>query len=130
MRAFRIVIAGHGELPTALLSTAEMIVGRIDDAYAVSLGAEESPEGYIERLRVAFDGRPALVLCDLAGCTPANCALRIKATTVMTTTVMTGVNLGIAVEAVLWTGPLDEALAERLLSAGRDGISVAATGRS
>src|SRR3972149_265937 len=37
MRAFRIVVAGHGDLAAALVAAAEMICGRIPDLHPVAL---------------------------------------------------------------------------------------------
>ena len=79
MRAFRIVIAGHGTLPAALLSTAEMICGPVADIAAVGLQPTDSPDSYAASLRdaIVHDGRCVLVLCDLLGGTPFNLASAI-----------------------------------------------------
>ena len=123
MRAFRIVIAGHGEFPAALLSTAEMICGPIADAVAVGLGAADSPDTYAEALRSAIghDGRRVLVLCDLLGGTPFNVASAIARRSPRVVC-LSGANLAMAVEAALADGDLDDALVERLLETGRSGI--------
>ena len=78
MRTFRIVMAGHGTLPAALLATAELICGPIADMAAVGLEPTESPDHYAEGLRAAIgrDGRRVLVLCDLLGGTPFNVGFR------------------------------------------------------
>jgi len=123
MRSFRIVLAGHGTLPAALLATTEMICGPVADIAAVGLTAGESPDHYAEELRAAIghDGRRVLVLCDLLGGTPFNVASAVARRSSRVVCV-SGMNLGMAVEAALASGDLDEALAERLLAAGRDGI--------
>ena len=54
MRGFRIVIAGHGTLPAALLATTELICGEIPDLAAVGLSASESPDHYAEGLRATI----------------------------------------------------------------------------
>jgi len=59
VRSFRIVIAGHGTLPAALLGTAEMICGPIADIAAVGLHGR----GY-RRVRFVFDtveGTPKII---------------------------------------------------------------------
>ena len=123
MRAFRIVIAGHGEFPAALLSTAEMICGPIADAVAVGLGAADSPDTYAEALRSAIghDGRRVLVLCDLLGGTPFNVASAIARRSPRVVCI-SGANLATTIEAALAEGNLDDGQIERLLDAGRDGI--------
>lgn len=123
MRGFRIVIAGHGTLPAALLATTELICGEIPDLAAVGLSASESPDHYAEGLRAAIgrDHRPVLVLCDLLGGTPFNVASAIGRRSPRVVCIA-GANLAMAVEAALADGDLDDALVERLIEVGRTGI--------
>ncbi|MFI5258643.1 MAG: PTS sugar transporter subunit IIA [Candidatus Limnocylindrales bacterium] len=131
MRAFRIVIAGHGTLPAALLATAELICGPLADAVAVGLEPHESPDGYATALRAAIDGehnpahagraRRVLVLTDLLGGTPYNLASAIARRSPRIVC-LSGANLAMAVEAALADGDLDDALVERLVEVGQAGI--------
>jgi mannose/fructose-specific phosphotransferase system component IIA len=135
VRAFRIVLAGHGALPAALLATAELICGPVADIAAVALEPAESPDRYAEYLRSAIgsDGphdvetarsaraRRVLVLCDLLGGTPFNVASAIARRSPRIVCV-SGANLAMVVEAALADGDLDEALVEHLLEVGRSGI--------
>jgi mannose/fructose-specific phosphotransferase system component IIA len=123
VRAFRIVVAGHGTLPAALLATTELIVGPLSDVAAASLAPDESPDAYAEGLRAAIghDGRRVLVLCDLLGGTPFNVASAIARRSPRIVC-LAGANLAIAIEAVMADGDLDEILIERLIEAGRSGI--------
>jgi mannose/fructose-specific phosphotransferase system component IIA len=123
VRAFRIVIAGHGTLPAALLATAELICGPIADIAAVGLDPTESPDHYTDALRAAIgrDHRRVLVLCDLLGGTPFNVASAIARRSPRVVC-LSGANLAMAVEAALADGDLDDALVERLLETGRSGI--------
>jgi mannose/fructose-specific phosphotransferase system component IIA len=123
VRSFRIVIAGHGTLPAALLGTAELICGPIADIVAVGLEAGASPDRYAGDLRAAIgaDHRRVLVLCDLLGGTPYNVATAIARRSPRIAC-LSGVNLAMTVEAALAEGDLDEALVERLLDVGRSGI--------
>jgi mannose/fructose-specific phosphotransferase system component IIA len=123
VRGFRIVIAGHGTLPAALLATTELICGEIPDLAAVGLSASESPDHYAEGLRAAIgrDHRPVLVLCDLLGGTPFNVASAIGRRSPRVVCIA-GANLAMAVEAALADGDLDDALVERLIEVGRTGI--------
>jgi PTS system N-acetylgalactosamine-specific IIA component len=123
VRAFRIVIGGHGTLPAALLATAELICGPLADITAVSLDPDVSPDGYADALRAAIgqDGRRVLVLCDLLGGTPFNVASAIARRSPRIVC-LSGANLGMTVEAALAHGGLDDDLVERLLEAGRTGI--------
>ena len=123
MRAFRIVLAGHGTLPDALLATAELVCGPLADVTAVDLEPDETPDRYAEQLRAAIghDGRPVLVLADLLGGTPYNVAAAIVRRSTRVACVA-GANLAMVVEAVLATEPLSDSLIERLVEVGRRGI--------
>jgi PTS system N-acetylgalactosamine-specific IIA component len=123
VRAFRIVIAGHGTLPGALLTTSELICGPIADITAVGLAATDSPDRYADALRGAIgrDHRRVLVLSDLLGGTPFNVASAIARRSPRIVC-LSGVNLAMTVEAALADGDLDDALVERLLETGRSGI--------
>lgn len=124
MRAFGIVITGHGILPAALLASTELICGPVAGIAAVGLEPGESPDHYSDALRAAIGhgaGR-MLVLCDLLGGTPFNVASAIARRSPRVICI-SGVNLAIAVEAALASGELDDALVERLLEVGRDGIT-------
>ena len=127
MRAFRIVIAGHGTLPASLLATAELICGDIPNAAAVGLAPSESPDHYAEELRAAIgrDGGTGagdvLVLCDLLGGTPFNVGAAISRRSPRVVCVA-GANLAMLIEAALTAEPLAKPLVERLLEVGRAGI--------
>jgi mannose/fructose-specific phosphotransferase system component IIA len=123
VRAFRIVIAGHGTLPAALLSTAELICGPVADIAAVGLQPTDSPDSYATSLRdaIGHDGRRVLVLCDLLGGTPFNLASAVARRSPRVVC-LSGANLAMAVEAALADGDLDDELVERLLEVGRSGI--------
>ena len=123
MRAFRIVIAGHGTLPAALLATAEMICGPLADISPVGLGPGDSPDTYADALRSAIgrDGRRVLVLCDLLGGTPFNVASAIARRSPRIVC-LAGANLAMTIEAALAEGDLDDELVERLLEVGRTAI--------
>ncbi len=123
MRTFRIVIAGHGALPSALLSTAELICGSIADIAAVGLQPADTPDHYAEGLRAAIghDDKCVLVLADLLGGTPYNVCAAIAGRSARVVCAA-GVNLPMVVEAALADGDLDDAFVERLLEVGRSGI--------
>ncbi len=60
MRSFRIVIAGHGAFPAALLASTEMICGPLADIVAAGIEPTDTPDRYAEALRAAIgrDGAP------------------------------------------------------------------------
>jgi mannose/fructose-specific phosphotransferase system component IIA len=123
VRAFGIIIAGHGTLPAALLASTELICGPVADIAAVGLQPAESPDHYADAMRgvIGHGSRQVLVLCDLLGGTPFNVASAIARRSPRVVCI-SGVNLALAVEAALADGELDDALVERLLEVGRDGV--------
>lgn len=123
MRAFRIVLVGHGSLPAALLATTELIVGAVPEIAAVSLGAHETPDHFAEALRNAIgrDHRRVLVLADLLGGTPYNVAAAIARRSSRVVCV-SGVNLAMTLEAALTDGQLTDEVVQRLVGTGRDGV--------
>ncbi len=115
------VVASHGGLAAALLEAAAMIAGPTEHATAVGLDPSDSPETYRERLLAAvLPGRPTLILTDLFGGTPQNVA--IAATRAQQARCISGANLGLVIEALTATEPLDDALVERLVEAARESI--------
>lgn len=89
-----LVVATHARLAEELLLTAELIVGRLEQSEAVSIGADASVDEARARLAAAVGrvntGDGVLVLTDMFGGTPANLALTFLDDKVE---VITGVNL-------------------------------------
>jgi mannose/fructose-specific phosphotransferase system component IIA len=126
MRDFRIVVAAHGDLAGALLSTAELICGRLDDVRAVGLLPTDSPESYSERFMEAA-GDPAaqlLILTDLVGGTPHNVAL-VATRRLPRAVLISGVNLAVLIEAAMSTDALNGKSVERLVANGREALASA-----
>ena len=127
-RPFRIVIATHGGLAAAFRDSAQLICGPTEGVIALGLDPEDSPESFADRLRTeigSLDG-PVLVLTDLPGGTPHNVA-SVVARSRPQTAVISGVNLGMVVEAATSTKSLDDEAVARLVSAGRESIVDATT---
>jgi mannose/fructose-specific phosphotransferase system component IIA len=123
MRDFRIVVAAHGDLAGALLSTAELICGRLEGVHAVGLLPADSPETYAERL-LAVAGDPddnLLILTDLVGGTPHNVAL-LATRRLPKAVLISGVNLAVLIEAAMSTDALDGESVERLVASGREAL--------
>ena len=111
-RPFRIVVVSHGELAAAMLGSAAMICGEVEDAVAVCLQPEDSPETYHERLLAAIgsDGRPVLILADLQGGTPYNVSSVVCRRALATgpeLALVCGVNLGMLLEVVTSLDSID-----------------------
>ena len=123
MRPFEVLIASHGPLASALLAAAEMICGSTQGVSAVSLQPEDSPESFADRLRQALKpGTPTLILSDLYGGTPHNVACAVIGRDSNEVRCLAGVNLGLLIEAITATEPLDDELVGRLVTSSRDAI--------
>lgn len=89
-----VIVTGHGKLGEELLRTAESVVGKLERATALSIGAESSMEdaraALKEAIRLVDDGDGVLILTDMFGGTPANLALTFLDSKIE---VLTGVNL-------------------------------------
>jgi mannose/fructose-specific phosphotransferase system component IIA len=123
MRDFRIVVAAHGDLAGALVSTAELICGRLEDVRAVGLLPTDSPESYAERFMEAA-GDPAdqlLILTDLTGGTPHNVAF-VATRRLPRAVLISGVNLAVLIEAATSIDALDGESVERLVASGREAL--------
>ena len=123
MREFRIVVAAHGDLADALLATAELICGPLDDVRAVGLRPDDSPETYAERFNAAVGDPDALtlILTDLSGGTPHNVALAATRR-LPGALLISGINLAVLIEAATSDGALDGAFVDSLVASGREAL--------
>ena len=121
-----IVVASHGDLASALISSAEMIVGSQDNVAAVCLDPEDNLEACHDALCAAIDrvqtDAGVIVLIDLFGGTPGNAAalgLRERSYPVVA-----GVNLPMLLEVLMSRlGSLSlKELTEIALQAGHNSI--------
>lgn len=119
-----IILACHGPMGAALKATAEMICGPLPHVSSLSLEADDSPEELTERLTAAvarIDG-PILVLADLAGGTPQNVAARVLHLRPQAA-LISGVSLGLVIEAALTLRSVDDAAIDALVERGRHALA-------
>lgn len=70
-----VLVAGHGPLPEALVSSARMVGGDLSAVRWISLMPNDTPLVFAARLREELAiHRPDVILSDLAGGTPHNTA--------------------------------------------------------
>lgn len=124
-----LVVATHGTLGEALLETVTMIIGRPEQACAVTLSRDHAPDELRELLvkaieEVGRDGDGVLVAADMFGGTPANIAMTLLESGRIE--LLTGVNLPMLLKFLTYRNncPLD-GLAQRLKEQARDGIVLA-----
>lgn len=120
-----IVLASHGSLARALLSSAEMIVGAQEHVETVCLEADANLESFHAELVAAMDkadaGAGVIVLIDLFGGTPGNAAaLSLSQRQVP---IVSGVNLPMLLEVMLARESMTpDALASHAFASGAKGI--------
>lgn len=91
-----LVVATHGNLGVELLLSAQMIIGPVRNAKAVSVNQDNSMEDIRDALTVAIaevgaDGNGVIIVADMFGGTPANVSMTLLEP--QSVEVLTGVNL-------------------------------------
>ena len=91
-----LVVATHGNLGGELLASAQMIIGPIRNARAVSINQDSSMEDIRDAIAAAItevgaDGNGVIIVTDMFGGTPANVSMTFLEPQVLE--VLTGVNL-------------------------------------
>lgn len=93
-----IVILNHGKFGEELISSAELIFGKIDDIQAVSLLTGMSIEEYCASVRTVIESLVGqkIILTDVYGGTPSNVALLLQKN--LKIEIVCGVNLPMLLE--------------------------------
>ncbi len=122
-----ILVVTHGNLGKEFLKTAELIMGKAENAEALALAYEDDVlvlrDVIKEKITELDQGDGVVVFTDLFGGSPSNAvaanlkALRFKG--------ITGLNLPMLIECVTMREQMSiEELAEHLQSAGKDGVKL------
>jgi mannose PTS system EIIA component len=97
-----LIVVTHGRLGAELITTAEFILGRIDNCTSISIDAQKSPEAMREEIGHAIkkidQGRGVILLTDMFGGTPSNLSLSFWAENRVE--VLSGVNLPMLIKMV------------------------------
>ncbi|MCL1985856.1 MAG: PTS sugar transporter subunit IIA [Betaproteobacteria bacterium] len=125
--AVGIIVVAHTDYASALLRTAEFILGPLGDCTSISVDVSFDVSETVQRLNDAAQrldkGAGVLILTDMFGGTPTNLSLALLNSHEVE--VVTGVNLPMVIKAFgARTLPLKE-LADLVGEAGRQGIVVA-----
>jgi PTS system mannose-specific IIA component len=101
LKQIPVLIIGHGDLPTALISSAVMLMGEREGIYPLCLREGDGLENFIQKageLIASFKEDTALlVFVDLQGGTPWNAVLGVNDPRVR---LVTGVNLPMLLEVL------------------------------
>ncbi|MCD5002374.1 PTS sugar transporter subunit IIB [Enterococcus saccharolyticus] len=115
-----IVFVGHGELPTAMKNSVQMIAGENKHLFSVSLLPEDGKEEFVEKLNklneslLSYD--TILFFSDLLGGSPNNGIVE-KYFSKSNVEIISGMNLPIVLTAIM-----AEHSTDMLISEGRNGI--------
>lgn len=125
---FGIVIITHGNLGKELLSTAEIITGKLENIVSVSFDSRQSPESTKKKIEEAIKKvdreKGIILLTDLFGGTPSNIAISFL--NHKNVEVVSGVNLPMTIK-IPFLKNVDNVheAAGMLKQYGRESISVA-----
>jgi mannose/fructose-specific phosphotransferase system component IIA len=114
------VVVAHGEMARGLVDAVKRISGHGEDVLAALSNDGRSPESLRAALEELLGDGPAVVFTDLQA---GSCALAAVATTRRrNTVVLCGANLPMLLDFVFHRDTPLDALADRLVEKGRDGI--------
>jgi mannose/fructose/sorbose-specific phosphotransferase system IIA component len=121
-----ILVVAHGNLAAELVASAAMIAGDVEDVVPVSLAVGERPEDLSGKIASALErlgpGRPAVLLVDLFGGSPATAAAQLLER-YPSLEIVTGVNLPMLLELLLTREGEDAAaLASSAARSGQEGV--------
>nr|SFZ88807.1 PTS system, mannose-specific IIB component / PTS system, mannose-specific IIA component [Loigolactobacillus rennini] len=121
----RLLLMSHGNMAQETLRSAELILGKIEQATAIGLQPEEGPDELFADAEKALAGikpdESAVVLVDLLGGTPSNVVVRLLAAH-PNLKIASGLNLPMLIDFVnqqLMGKTFDKA---QLLTAARNGV--------
>lgn len=117
----QIVVLAHGNFAVEALRSAEMILGKQENAYALSLNTDMSPDRLYAALNeVLGKSDDVLLLTDLLGGTPCNISLLLSKKRAGIK-VGSGLNMPMLIAALTHNGNADERL-KACLAAAKEGI--------
>ena len=117
-----IVFVGHGELPLGMKQSVSMIVGQMDNIFAVSLSPDDGKEQFQEKLSILDKDlekfSSVLFFADLLGGSPCNGVIE-KCFSDDRVQIITGMNLPMVITAVIG----EDLSNEMIIAEGVNGIS-------
>ena len=121
-----IIVAGHGNFPTGIMTAVSLIAGNPEHIKAVDfvkgMSSQELKQKLEEQME-ALGTSEILVMTDLLGGTPFNVASGIKTESGKSIKVLAGTNLAMAVEAIFSRELMGlEELAEIIRQSAKDGV--------
>ncbi|MEY8310139.1 PTS sugar transporter subunit IIA [Erysipelotrichaceae bacterium 51-3] len=122
-----IIVTGHGKIASEFVRTLHWFLGSIDNVTAVDFAMQEAPEIFEDHLDAALDYLQdldrILILCDLTNGVPCRLCAR-RSIEDPRLTIISGVNLGMLLEAVVSQPDEAEKFADQLIASGREQIDL------
>ncbi|GAY72595.1 PTS sugar transporter subunit IIA [Lentilactobacillus kosonis] len=122
-----IIVGTHGGFGKELIKTAEMIYGEQSLATAVSMLGSDSLDTTTAKFKAIINDLPkdnqVIFLTDLFGGTPFNVCAQIQATSPQRFELLSGVNLGMLLEALMNNNRDVHGLADHLVEVGKSAIN-------
>lgn len=120
-----LILVSHGDMARETIKSAEMIVGKIDNAYAVSMDAGDGAEGLKRKIREvmneAGDCNNIMIMVDLIGGTPSN-TVATEFIRDQRVRLISGFNLGMVLEFFTYLTNDADKLKDHLIEVGKEGI--------
>ncbi|WP_291652627.1 PTS sugar transporter [Clostridium sp.] len=100
---YKLVIVGHGNFPSGVLSAVSLLVGENENIIGLDLDSNETHEGFEKKLKGILDNNDKLiVLADLTGGAPHQIAARlILESSKLNQYIISGVNLALVVDLAM-----------------------------
>lgn len=122
----QLILMSHGFMALEMLNSAKMIVGDVSEANVLSMAEADGLAGTTQKLEAILNkwdkNQEIIILTDLRGGTPCNVAM-MKMQDYSNLKVLSGLNLGMLIEALM--SPLVDVreLENYLLEIGRESVS-------
>lgn len=114
-----LILSGHGNFATGLLSAAEVIAGKQDKVVAIDFLSGDSSEGLHDKIEKALQElacESVILLTDISGGTPFNQSVLLSGKVACQCRVFSGTNMPVLLEAIFGRISDDvNALAQSLL---------------
>ena len=100
---YKLVIVGHGNFPSGVLSSVSLLVGKNENICGFDLDENETHEGFEKKLKELLDSNDkVIVLADLTGGAPHQIAARlILESGKMNQYIISGINLALVVDLAM-----------------------------
>ena len=100
---YKLIVVGHGNYPSGVLSAVSLLVGKNDNIIALDLNENRTHEVFEEELKAILkDNDHAIVLADLTGGAPHQISARLVLESgKLNQYVISGVNLALVVDLVM-----------------------------